>query len=176
MKRLWIALAVALMLVASPVVAAAMKIGYVDLQRALVESDAGKAAQTRMGQRVSEVQTTAQERQQRLRIMQEELEQKTLMLSAEAKTKKEQDFEQQRREFQRFLQDAQEQLQREEGRLGQGIIEGLGEVIRTIGEREGYTLILELAGSALLYANEAIDLTEKVITEYNRVYKAGGGR
>ncbi len=176
MKRLWIVLAVALMLVATPVLAAATKIGYVDLQRALVESDAGKAAQTRMGQRVAEVQTTAQDRQQRLRVMQEELEQKTLMLSAEAKTKKEQDFEQQRREFQRFVQDAQEQLQREEARLGQGIIEGMGEVIRTLGAREGYTVILELSGSALLYANEAIDLTDKVIAEYNKVYKAGGGK
>lgn len=170
MKRLWIALVVLLVMVASPVVAAEMKIGYVDLQKALIECNAGKSAKASMGKKVKEFQATAQERQQNLKNLNEELEKKKLMLSAEAKAQKERDYQQQAKDFQRFVKDAQEELQREEARLGRTILEGLGKVIKDLGDKEGYTLVLERS-NGVLYADEAIDVTDKVVAEYNKVYK-----
>lgn len=176
MKRLWIGLVAVMMMVAVPAVAAEMKIGYVDLQRALIESDAGKMAKGSMGKRVADFQTTAEARQQNLKSLNEELEKKSLMLSADAKAQKERDFQQQNKDFQRFVKDAQEELQREEARLGRSILEGLSQVIKDIGDKEGYTLVFERSGGALLYANDSIDLTDKVIAAYNKVYKAGKGK
>lgn len=171
MKRLWIGLVVLLVMVASPVVAAEMKIVYVDLQKALIECDAGKSAKVSMGKKVKEFQTTAQERQQSLKNLNEELEKKKLMLSADAKAQKERDYQQQAKDFQRFVKDAQEELQREEARLGRSILEGLGKVIKDLGDKEGYTLVLERS-NGVLYADEAIDVTDQVVAEYNKVYKA----
>lgn len=176
MKRLWIGLVVMLMMVATPVVAAEVKVAYVDLQKALVVSDAGKAAKTTMGKRVKEFQATAQQRQQTLKNLNEELEKKKLMLSADARAEKERDYQQQSKDFQRFIKDAQEELQREEGRLGRDILEGLGKVIKELGDKEGYTLVLEKSNGGLLYADESIDVTDKVIAAYNEAYKSGNGK
>lgn len=176
MKRLWIGLVVVLMMVSVPAVAADMKIGYVDLQRALIESDAGKVAKGSMGKRVADFQTTAEGRQQNLQNLKEELEKKSLMLSADAKAQKERDFQQQTKEFQRFVKDAQEELQREEARLGRSILEGLSEVIKEMADKEDYTLVFERSGGALLYADDSIDLTDRAIAAYNKVYKAEKGK
>ncbi len=176
MKRLWIGLVVVLMMVATPVVAAEMKVAFVDLQKALMECDAGLAAKVSMGQRVKEFQATAQERQQNLKNLNEELEKKKLMLSADAKAEKERDYQQQSKDFQRFIKDAQEELQREEARLGRSILEGLSKVIKDLGDQEGYTLVLERSNGALLYADDSIDLTDKVIAAYNKAYKANNGK
>lgn len=176
MKRLWIGLVVVLLMVSSPVVAAEMKVAYVDLQKALVECDAGKAAKANMGKRVKEFQTTAQQRQQNLKDLNAELEKKKLMLSADARAEKERDYQQQTKDFQRFIKDAQEELQREEGMLGREILEGLGKVIKQIGDKEGYTLVLEKSNGALLYADESIDVTNKVVAAYNKAYKSSKGK
>jgi len=175
MKRLWIGMVVLLMLVASPVVAAELKIGYVDLQKALIECDAGKEAKASMGKKVKEFQTTAQERQQKLKNLNDELEKKKLMLSADAKAEKERDYQQQAKDFQRFVKDAQEELQREEARLGRNILEGLSKVIKDLGAKKGYTLVLERS-NGVLYADDSINVTDKVIAEYNKVYKANKGK
>ena len=176
MKRLWIGLVVVLMLVATPVVAAEMKVAFVDLQKALMECDAGQAAKVSMGQRVKEFQTTAQQRQEVLKKLNQELEKKRLMLSAEAKAEKERDYQQQTKDFQRFIKDAQEELQQEEARLGRNILEGLSKVIKALGDKEAYTLVLERSNGALLYADDSIDLTDKVIAAYNKAYKATNGK
>jgi outer membrane protein len=176
MKKLWIGLVVVLMLVATPVFAAEMKVAFVDLQKALMECDAGQAAKGSMGQRVKEFQTTAQQRQQNLKNLNQELEKKKLMLSADAKAEKEQDYQQQTKDFQRFIKDAQEELQQEEARLGRSILEGLSKVIKDLGDKEGYTLVLERSNGALLYADDSIDLTDKVIAAYNKAYKVTNGK
>lgn len=170
MKRLWIGLVVLLTLVASPVVAAELKIAYVDLQKALIECAAGKAAKASMGKKVKAFQATAQERQQNLKNLNDELEKKKLMLSADAKAQKEMDYQQKAKDFQRFVKDAQEELQREEARLGRNILEGLGKVIKELGTKEGYTLVLERS-NGVLYADDSIDITDKVIAAHNKANK-----
>jgi outer membrane protein len=176
MKRLWIGLVVVLMMVATPVFASDMKVAFVDLQKALMECDAGLAAKGSMGQRVKEFQTTAQQRQQTLKNLNQELEKKKLMLSATARAEKEQDYQQKTKDFQRFIKDAQEELQQEEARLGRSILEGLSKVIKDLGDKDGYTLVLERSNGALLYADDSIDLTDKVIAAYNKAYKSSNGK
>ncbi|OEU62910.1 MAG: hypothetical protein BA870_00630 [Desulfuromonadales bacterium C00003094] len=167
---------VVLMMVATPIFAADMKVAFVDLQKALMECDAGLAAKGSMGQRVKEFQTTAQQRQQTLKNLNQELEKKKLMLSATARAEKEQDYQQKTKDFQRFIKDAQEELQQEEARLGRNILEGLSKVIKDLGDKDGYTLVLERSNGALLYADDSIDLTDKVIAAYNKAYKSSNGK
>ncbi|MBW2259706.1 MAG: OmpH family outer membrane protein, partial [Deltaproteobacteria bacterium] len=41
------------------------------------------------------------------------------------------------------------------------------EIVEKIGKREGYTLILDRRVGGIVYAPTAIDITDKVIKEYN---------
>jgi len=44
-------------------------------------------------------------------------------------------------------------------------------VVRTLGEREKYSLILEKSQAGILYATPAIDITNKVIALFNEAAK-----
>ncbi|MEZ4485539.1 MAG: OmpH family outer membrane protein [Syntrophotaleaceae bacterium] len=171
MKRLWIGLVVLLVMVASPVVAAEVKIAFVDMRIAMSECDAGKAATANIQKKAKGLQDNLQQRQQSLTSLKEELEKKKLMLSDDAKAEKEREFLQQQKDLQRFVKDGQDELQREGQRLTNSVIEGLVKVIKDLGDKEGYTLVLERS-NGVLYADDAIDVTDKVVAAYNKAYKA----
>ena len=51
------------------------------------------------------------------------------------------------------------------------LVEQLRKVVDQVGQDEGYTLILEKGGPALLYADSKIDITEDVIKRFNESRK-----
>ncbi len=175
MKRFWMGLVVVLMLVATPVFAAEIKIAYVNMQVAVYECDAGKAGQISLNKRQQEVEANLQERQQSLLTLKDDLVKKRVMLSAAAKEEKERDLMQQQKDYERFFKDSREELQREGQRLINNVAKGLVEVIKDLGDKEGYTLVLERS-NGVLYADEAIDITDKVIAGHNKLYKANKGK
>ncbi|MFA5515957.1 MAG: OmpH family outer membrane protein [Desulfuromonadales bacterium] len=166
MKRIIILFFAALFL-ATPAFAAEAKIGYIDLQKALNSSEAGKAAKERIGKTVQEYQGTVESRQKELKKLKDDLEKQTLVLSDEARAAKERDYQQKLKDYQRFTKDIQEELQQKDADYTRQILEDLLKVIKEIGQKEGYTVILEQTESSVLYADDKIDITEKVIGAYN---------
>ncbi len=167
MKRLiTIVLAIAL-LSAAPAFAENVKIGYVDLQKALNLSSAGKGAKEEIQSTVKEYEGEVQSRQEELKKMKTELEKQAVLLSEEARGKKEREYQQKLKDFQRFTKDIQEELQQKDADFTRRILEDLFLIIKEIGESNNYTLVLEKTESSILYADEKIDITEKVIKAYN---------
>lgn len=166
MKRLVGALLTVLLL-ASPALAVDNKIGYVDLQKALNTSEAGKAAKERISKKVKEYEGTIDTRQKEIKKLKEELEKQAMLLSEDARGAKERDYQQKVKEFQRFTKDIQEELQQKDADFTKQILEELFKVIKEVGEKEGYTLILEQSESSILYADEKVNLTDKVIKAFD---------
>ena len=166
MKRMIGALLTVLLL-ATPALAAENKIGYVDLQKALNTSEAGKAAKERISKKVKEYEGTIDTRQKEIKKLKEELEKQAMLLSEEARGAKERDYQQKVKEFQRFTKDIQEELQQKDADFTKQILEELFKVIKEVGEKEGYTLILEQSESSILYADEKVNLTDKVIKAFD---------
>ena len=167
MKRLISIFLATVLLAATPAFAQSAKIGYVDLQKALNLSEAGKGAKEKIQSKVKEYEGEVQQRQEELKKMKEELEKQAVLLSEEARAKKEREYQQKLKDFQRFTKDIQEELQQKDADLTRGILEDLFAVIKEIGQKEGYTIVLEKTESSILYADEKIDMTEKVIKAYN---------
>lgn len=143
------------------------KIGYVDLQQALNISDAGKEAREVFKSEVDRIQKELDIRQEELRKMKDELEKQAFLLSDETRDKKEKEYQERLKKFQRFYQDSQEELQQKDAQLTKKIFFELRDVIAKLGQEEGYTLILEKIESNILYAPKAIDLTAEVVRKYN---------
>ncbi|MEZ4598877.1 MAG: OmpH family outer membrane protein [Syntrophotaleaceae bacterium] len=162
-----------LLLVAAPVSAAELKIGYIDLQKALNLSEAGKVAKSQIAEKVKKFQGTIESRQNELKKLNQEMEKQKMVLSAEAKAEKERDYQQKIKDYQRFAKDAQEELQQEDAQATRSILEDLFKVVKDIGNKGKYTMILEKTESSVLYADDAINLTDEVIAAYNKVYKKG---
>jgi outer membrane protein len=75
------------------------------------------------------------------------------------------------RDYKRFVQDAQDEVKRKEAQLTEEILKELRKVIDEIGKKENFTLILEKVEGVVLYIDETVDITQKVIETYNKKIK-----
>ena len=155
-------------LVASPVMAQDQKIGYVDLQKALNLSAAGKEAKEKIKAKVQNYDADVKERQEELKKLKEDLEKQAMLLSEEARNAKERTYQQKVKDYQRFTKDIQETLQQTDADLTRKILERLLTVVQSVGKSEGYVMILEKTESSLVYADESIDITDKVIKAFDK--------
>lgn len=169
MKRLMLLAALLLSVVAVPAVLAAdVKVGYVDLQKALNMSSAGKAAKEKMRLKFKDYETDVQKKQDDLKKLKDDLEKQAMLLSADARSAKERDYQQKVKDYQRMTKDIQEEMQRTDADFTRKIIEEIFKVVQQIGKQEGYTLILEKTESSILYANDGIDMTDRVIQVFDK--------
>lgn len=143
------------------------KIGYVDLQRALNESEAGKKAKEEFKVQVDRLQAQLKKQKDDIDNLKEQLEKKALVMKEEERANLEDEYRRKLRDFERNYKDSQADLQKKDNELTGGIIKELQDVIRDYGEREGYTLIMENTSSAVLYGAKSSDLTDEVIRQYN---------
>ncbi|MDT8444276.1 MAG: OmpH family outer membrane protein [Desulfuromonadales bacterium] len=168
MKRFVVLLLVCVGLVASPVMAEVQKIGYVDLQKALNMSAAGKVAKEKIKTKVQSYDVEVQQRQEELKKIKEDLEKQAMLLSDEARNAKEREYQQKVKDYQRFTKDIQETLQQTDADLTRKILESLLKVVQDVGKNRGYTLVLEKTESSIVYADESIDMTDEVIKAFDQ--------
>ncbi len=176
MKRLIGLVVAVLVLFSVPAFASNVKIGYVDLQKALNESSAGKAAKAEIAAKYKKYQKTLEERQKELADQKSELEKQSMLLAQDARDDKEHAYQQKVKDFQRFAKDAQDDLKQKDSDFTRQIIANLVGVVKTLGKKEGYTIILEKSQSSVLYAENKIDLTEQVIKAYDAQSKKESGK
>jgi outer membrane protein len=146
------------------------KIGYVDLQRALNESDAGKRAKEEFKVQVDRLQSQLKKQKDEIDSLKDQLEKKALVMKEEERSNLEDEYRRKLRDFERNYKDSQADLQKKDNELTGGIIKDLQDVIRDYGERENYTLILENTSSAVLYGAKSSDLTDAIIQQYNAAH------
>jgi len=167
MKKLVLLVALFMTFSLVPAHAAEMKVGYVDLQKALNVSDAGKAAKEQIAKKVKEYEGQVDSRKQELQKSKEDLEKQALLLSDDARAAKERDYQQRLKDFQRFTKDIQEELQMRDADFTRKILEEIIKIVGKLGKDEKYTVILEKNESSLIYADASIDLTDRIIDLYN---------
>jgi len=160
-------LALVLPLLVAAGASAQLKVGYVDLQRALNESDAGKAAKERFKQQVDRLQVDLKKKKDQLDSLKEQLEKKSsVMKEAEARDMQK-DYEKKLRDFERSYKDSQGELQQKDNELTVELLKELQGVIEQFGKEGGYSIILEQSSSSVLYGSPELDLTEQIIARYN---------
>jgi outer membrane protein len=143
--------------------AADLKIAYVDIQRAVNECNAGKDAKKVITKEVEKFQRLIADRQKELQTLKESLDKQTLMMTPDARANKEREYQTKLREFQRWGEDSQNEINQKRVELERSISGSLVKVIQKIGADEGYTLILEKNENIVLYVTKALDITDRVI-------------
>jgi outer membrane protein len=149
------------------VLAADIKIGFVDIQKAVNECNAGKEAKKTIVKEVEKFQRLIAEKQKELQTMKDVLEKQAPMLTSEARATKEKDLQTKGREFQRWGEDYQNEINQKRIEMERNISLGLQKIIQKVGTDEGYTLIVEKNETIVLFASKSIDLTDKIIKLYD---------
>jgi outer membrane protein len=147
--------------------AADLKIAYVDIQKAVNESNAGKDAKKLITKDVEKFQGQIADKQKVLQTMKESLEKQAPMLNPDARATREKDYQNKLREFQRWGEDAQNEINQKRMEMERNISMGLQKVIQKVGADEGYTLILEKNESILLFVSRTLDITDRVLKAYD---------
>ena len=143
--------------------AADYKIGCVDIQKAVNECNAGKEAKKAIAKEVEKFQRLIAEKQKELQVMKDSLDKQSPMLNPEARASKEKEYQGKLREFQRWGEDTQNEVNQKRMEIERNIGLGLQKVIQKVGADEGFTFILERNESIVLFASKAIDITDRVI-------------
>ena len=144
-----------------------VKIGCVDIQRTINECNAGKDAKKVLTKEAEKVQNLILEKQKELQGMKESLEKQSLMLSPEARASREKDLQAAFRDYQRWGEDVQNEMNQKKMEMERTLFIALQKVIQKLGADEGYTLILERNENIVLFASKPTDITDLVIKAYD---------
>ena len=167
MKRIALLLCV-VMFVAAPALAE-MKIGIVDIQKAIALSDAGKASKTRLEGELSAFKQELEQTKIELDKMRDELGKQSAVMSSDARAAKERDFQQKVKDAQRLEEDRGQELQRLDQTLYNQLLQSFLKLAGDVAKSEGYDFVFER--SSMIHATEAADFTDKLIAEANKSLK-----
>jgi len=165
MKRFALALAAVVLLAASPLFAQ-VKIGYVDMEKAILGTADGKAAKDKLEKDVAKREAEFKEQLKKFQEMEEQLSKQVQLMSEDMKRQKLQEYQQKGMELQSKYQEHQKSLLENQEKAFAPILEKLRGIIQEIGLQEGYTIILEKRQDGVLYAMPQLDLTAKIVSKY----------
>ena len=146
----------------------AIKIGVVDIEQAISSTEEGKAAREEFARKQREAESKVQPMLERYRTLEEELKTKKFVLSDDALYQKQLDLAEMRNEIQSRMREVEGQLQVDQKRLEGPLVQKLEGIIEELGKSQGFTLIIRRGAPGVLYAREALDVTEMVIERYNK--------
>ena len=158
---------VVLMLGASTVLAEEVKIGYVDMQRALNETEDGRKAKAQLKKVFDQKQKELDEQQEELKKAIEDLDKKRTLMPAEKVRDKEAELQGRMQKVQQTYLRHQQDLQGKEQAETGKIYERMNRIIGKIAQAENFTMIFERSQSAVLFAKPHLDLTNELIRRYN---------
>jgi outer membrane protein len=147
-----------------------VKLGYVDMQKVLNLSVAGKAAKEQLSEKVKKYQEQINKKQDELKKLKDVLEKQGSLLSEKAKSDKERDYQQGLKEFQRMTKDAQDDLQAKDEELTRRILGEIEKVVQDYGKQNNYSIIF-LRNESMIYADEKSDLTDSVLKIFDAANK-----
>ena len=157
----------ALVMAAALPAAAQSKVAVIDVQRVVAESDPGKEAIQKLkvvqDAKIQEGQTMQQE----LATLRDQINKQRFTVSEERLAEMTKELEDKNIAIRRFEDDAKRELEEARRRELGGLEEQILPIINQIGQDEGITLIFNKFQSGLVYADEAVDITDEVIRQFN---------
>ncbi len=167
MKKIFF-LVVTLLFVASTH-AADVKIGYIDMNKALNQSERGMKAVGILEGMVEAKQSVIAEKESKIKDLDMEIAKQSSILNPQALKEKQSEREKMMKEYQRMVQDSQDEVKKKQDEFMQEIINDIRVTVSEVGREKGYTAIFEKFSAGLIYFLEEEDLTEEVIARFNKV-------
>lgn len=159
---------IALMFVWTNTSFAADKIGFINIQQIIQNSNAGKKAAEEFKGILEKKQANVKAMEAEVKKMKDELEKQGSVMTPAARSDKEAAYQRKLRDYQLLVDDTNKELQKRDQEYSQKMIPEILKAVRAIGERDKYTLIMDYSTMPLPYHDKDADITKKVIDEYNK--------
>jgi len=173
MKKFLVSMAVAAL--AIPALAqstAPQRVAVIDVNKVLSSSTAGKTASAKLKQLQDQKMAQAQKLDDEIRSLDNDINTKKLSLSEEKLADMQKQLSDKKIAMQRFAQDADRELGEARDRAMAELNTKIMPVVDKIGKEMGLAAIFNKFESGLIYASDAIDITDRVIKEFNEMQGA----
>ncbi len=145
------------------------KIGFVDIQKAMFGTKEYKRASASFKSNYEKEKGVITARERKIKKMLDELTKQGFVLNPELKKKKENSFLKEKKSFERYVQDRNEEFSRKEKEATAKILKKMLKVLEKLGKDKRYTMILEK--KTVFYSDSSIDLTRLATTTYDKMNK-----
>ncbi|MFH1152592.1 MAG: OmpH family outer membrane protein [Pseudomonadota bacterium] len=145
------------------------KIGIVDFQKVLTTSSAGKISKVEINKKGSEMEEDLKTQGNAIEELKKQIDRESLVMSAEKNEEKQRELRIKINDFKTMKANYTKQFQEMEYRLISKIKNETLDIAKNIGKADGFLLILEKGEAGVLYSPESIDITDKLIKEYNKI-------
>lgn len=139
------------------------RVGFVNTERVLRESNMAKASQTKLEQEFSKREKELQTLGSQLKTASDKLEREAPTLPETQRVNRQRALVDQDRDFQRKQREFQEDVTMRKNEELQLVLDKANRVIKQVAEAEKYDLILQEA----VYINPKLDITDKVLSGLN---------
>lgn len=147
------------------------RIAVINVQKVLAESAAGKIALERLKKIQDDKTAKAQKMTEDLAAMENEMNQKKLSLTDDKLAQMQKDYSDRKINLQRYAQDADRDMQEQRDAALQGLNDRIMPIINDVGKEMGFAVIFNKFEAGLVYASEAIDITDSVIKRFDSAQK-----
>lgn len=161
-----------LLALAAPRVYAQVRIGVVDIRRAVAETAEGRAAFDAMKIRYDDRQRDLDRRTKAIETLKRRIEHPTAPIPQARLERLAAQYQQQVGELQQFGQQYSQELQTIEGELTKNILTKIQPIVRQIGQTDNFQVIVD--EQVVHFAPSHLNLTDRVIQAYNQQYPLRG--
>lgn len=167
MKKFLAAVAMAALSVPAFAQGAPQRVAVIDVQRVLQSSTAGKAAYERLKKMQDERVARAQKMDEEAKALENDINTKKLSLSEDKLNEMQKQLSDKRIAMQRYAQDADREVGEARDKELAALEVKIKPVIDAIGKEMGLAAIFNKFESGLVYASDAIDITDTVIKRFD---------
>jgi outer membrane protein len=172
MKKFLISVAVAALALPAFAQTTPARLAVIDVQKVLTQSTAGKAAYEKLKRVQDERVEKAKQMDEDMRKLDTEITTKRISLSEDKLTDMQKQLADKRIAIQRYAQDADREIGEARDRELQALEARIKPIIDGIGKEMGLAAIFNKFESGLVYASDAIDITDTVIKRFNEANPA----
>jgi outer membrane protein len=144
------------------------KIVYLDSQKILYESQAGKEAYKQLNTMKDQKSSELEKKQNKLKTMADQLQAKSATMSTSAREDLETKYDKELKDYNRAVKDAQDDLRRKEMEFLKPFSKDLDEIIKAYSEKNNIDIVLDKQNPAIVYANPKIDITNQIVTAFDK--------
>jgi outer membrane protein len=148
---------------------AADKVGFINLQEIMQNSTAGKKAADDFKKFYEKETQEIKSSEKELKKMKDDLEKQSSLMTQTSRSEKEAAYQKKLRDYQLLVNDTNEELKKRDQEMTQKLMPGIIKVVRSIAEKEKYTLVIDVATMPIPYYAKENDFSKKVIDEFNKV-------
>lgn len=154
--------------VPSAVAAGTVKLGVVDFQRILTNSNYGKRATEELNRKGKGMEDDMKAKEGELVDLQKKFEKDSLVMSKDKKEEKQRELRTKFNDFKNLRSEYMKNFKELQASHFNKIRSDVLAVTVEIGKKEGFTMVIEKNEGGIMYSDGALDITDKVISEYNK--------